>query len=170
MFFVELADLERTPELQTEAIDVESLLAFAKDTYENKMPFNQLLGIKIITLNFDEVCVRVDMREDFVGNHVKKILHGGVISSVLDLTGGLIAGIGVLKMMEKPTIHDIKTRFSRIGTIDLRVDYLRAGQGAYFQSSGVILRMGNKVAVVRTEFRNDQHILIAAGTGSYIVG
>ena len=133
------------------------------------MPFNRLLGIAVAALDLDDVRVRVDMKEAFVGNHVKSILHGGVISSVLDSTGGLIALVGVLKTLEKPTVEDVRAHFSRVGTIDLRVDYLRAGQGDYFLSTGVILRMGRKVAVIRTEFRNDRDLLIAAGTGSYIV-
>lgn len=58
-----------------ETFNMESLLAFIKDTYETQMPFNQLLGVKIITLNFNEACVRVDMREDFVGNHVNRKCH-----------------------------------------------------------------------------------------------
>lgn len=149
---------------------METLLAAAKDIYETQMPFNRLLGVNIITLNANDVCVRIDMKEAFVGNYVKGILHGGVISSVLDLTGGLIAVVGALKALDHPTRQDVTARFSRIGTIDLRVDYLRAGQGEYFLSSGVILRIGNKVAVVRTEFRNNEKMLIAAGTGSYIVG
>jgi len=33
-----------------------------------------------------------------------------------------------------------------------------------------VLRKGNKVAVIRTEMHNDHELLIAAGTGTYIVG
>lgn len=153
----------------TKALDREALLAAVNDIYETQMPFNRLLGIRIAALDFDDVRVRVDMQEAFVGNHVKGILHGGVISATLDLTGGLIALVGVLKTLDKPTVEDVRARFGRIGTIDLRVDYLRAGQGDYFLSTGVIMRMGRKVAVIRTEFRNDRDRLIAAGTGSYIV-
>ncbi len=150
--------------------DIEPFITLIKDIYENKMPFDRLLGIKIITLDLDDVCVRVDMKEEFIGNFIKKILHGGVISSVLDLTGGLIASMGILKQMKGATQEEITDRFIKMGTIDLRVDYLRAGKGDYFLTTGKILRTGNRVAVVRTEFRNNDDILIAAGTGSYIVG
>ncbi len=150
--------------------NIEPFRTLIKDIYENRMPFDKLLGIKIITLELDDVCVRVDMKEEFIGNFIKKILHGGVISSVLDLTGGLIATMGILKQMQGATREEITNRFIKMGTIDLRVDYLRAGKGDYFLTTGKILRTGNKVAVVRTEFRNNNDVLIAAGTGSYIVG
>ncbi|MBU1566427.1 MAG: thioesterase family protein, partial [Proteobacteria bacterium] len=54
--------------------------------------------------------------------------------------------------------------------IDLRVYFLRPGKGNYFVATGTILRKGSKVAVVRTELCNDQKVLIAAGTGTYLVG
>ncbi|MDX2510625.1 MAG: thioesterase family protein [Desulfobacterales bacterium] len=156
--------------MDTKIVELEPILNLLKDVYENQMPFNKLLGIKILSLELDKVCVRVDMKEEFIGNFTKNILHGGVISSVLDLTGGLVASMGVLKQIKRATSQELVNRFSKIGTIDLRVDYLRAGQGDYFLTTGYILRTGNKVAVVRTEFKNHQDILIAAGTGSYIIG
>jgi len=149
--------------------ELDLYLSLLKDIYENRMPFDRLLGVRVVTLTLDEVCVRVDMKEEFIGNFVKKILHGGVISAVLDLTGGLVASVGVLRQMKDATQEEIAKRFSRMGTIDLRVDYLRAGKGDFFLTKGVILRTGNKVAVVRTEFRNNEDILIAAGTGTYII-
>jgi len=156
--------------MDTKIVELEPILNLLKDVYENQMPFNKVLGIKILSLELDKVCVRVDMKEEFIGNFTKNILHGGVISSVLDLTGGLVASMGVLKQIKRATSQELVNRFSKIGTIDLRVDYLRAGQGEYFLTTGYLLRTGNKVAVVRTEFKNHQDILIAAGTGSYIVG
>ena len=52
----------------------------------------------------------------------------------------------------------------------MRVDYLRPGRGNRFQSSGTVMRTGNKVAVTRMELRNEENVMIAVGTGAYIVG
>jgi len=145
-------------------------LELLKDIYEHQMPFDRLLGIRVETLSAAEVVVRIDMRRELIGNFVRNILHGGVISSVLDLTGGLIASVELIKHLDGSSHEDIRRRLTRIGTIDLRVDYLRAGQGEYFIATGTILRRGNKVAVVRTELVNDQELLIAAGTGTYLIG
>ncbi len=152
------------------AENISELLHFLKDVYQNQMPFDRLLGIRIEKLTTDNAIVRIDMREDLIGNFIKNILHGGVISSVLDLTGGLIASANVLLQMSSrgASQDEMAKGLAGIGTIDLRVDYLRAGQGEFFRASGHILRAGKKVAVVRTELHNDRDLLIAAGTGTYL--
>ncbi len=154
----------------TEEMTLQQTLNQLGKIYENEMPFNRLLDIRIDSLTPTDIKVRIDMREELIGNFIRQILHGGVISSVLDLTGGLIATVEMLKHMENIRFDEVKKRLARIGTIDLRVDYLRMGEGAFFTASGSVLRKGNKVAVTRTELCNDQELLIAAGTGTYLVG
>jgi len=161
---------ETVPDIKGDGVDQNEMLQFLGDIYENKMPFDRLLGVRIASLTLDEVRVRIDMREELIGNFIRGILHGGVISSVLDLTGGLVASVELIKHLHDRSLDEIGKRLTRIGTIDLRVDYLRAGEGQYFMATGSVLRKGNKVAVVRTEMVNDQQTLIAAGTGTYLVG
>jgi len=149
--------------------DLQDTLDLLRETYQNQMPFNRLLGIRIISLTPDDVRVRIDMREELIGNFARRILHGGVIAAVLDLTGGLIAFAELLKHLEAMPIDELAKRFAKAGTIDMRVDYLRRGEGEYFIASGSVLRQGNKVTVVRTELLNDRNLLIAAGTGTYLI-
>jgi uncharacterized protein (TIGR00369 family) len=151
-------------------MELQDMLKQLKEMYEDMMPFHRLLGVRIDSLTATEIKVRIDMREELIGNFIRGILHGGVISSILDMTGGLIASVELLKHMDHLHPDEIVKRMARVGTIDLRVDYLRAGEGAFFTASGSVLRKGNKVAVIRTELCNDQHLLIAAGTGTYLVG
>ena len=149
--------------------DLQDMLDLLRETYQNQMPFNRLLGIRIVSLTPDDVRVRIDMREELIGNFVRRILHGGVISAVLDLTGGLIAFAELLKHHEAMPVDEMAKRFAKAGTIDMRVDYLRRGEGEYFTASGSVLRQGNKVTVIRTELLNDKNLLIAAGTGTYLI-
>ncbi len=155
--------------LMDNAMTFDEMLELLRDFYVNQMPFNRLLGISIDKLTATDIVVRIYMREELVGNFMRGILHGGVISSVLDLTGGLIASVELLKHLQGVEVEEIARRLGRIGTIDLRVDYLRAGKGDFFMATGSVLRRGNKVAVIRTELCNDQEVLIAAGTGTYLV-
>ena len=148
----------------------QEMLNFLADIYENRMPFDRLLGIKVEHLSMEEVKVKIEMREELIGNFIRGALHGGVISSVLDLTGGLIATVELLKNIEGKDIEEVGRRIARVGTIDLRTDYLRAGKGKHFIATGATLRKGNKVAVVRTELTNNKNSLIAAGTGTYLIG
>jgi uncharacterized protein (TIGR00369 family) len=138
--------------------------------FEENIPFNKVLGLQVISLDAESICVRIAMQEALIGNPVKRILHGGVISSVLDVTGGIVAMAGIIKQMEGQSAEEISKRLLKIGTIDLRIDYLRPGEGDYFLATGSVMRTGNKVAVVRMQFHNNQNSLIAAGTGTYIIG
>ena len=140
------------------------------EMYERKIPFNRVLGLKIESLKMEDVRVMFDMKDAFIGNYVHGILHGGVISAVLDTTGGLTASLGVLQKMKGQTAEEIGKSLTKIGTIDLRIDYLRPGKGNYFVATGAIMRAGRRVSVTRMELYNDQNVLIAVGTGTYIVG
>ena len=148
----------------------EKLLQLLKEITEEKIPFNKLIGMKIETLDLDKIGIRFEMRPELVGNFTRGNLHGGVISSVLDVTGGMVTWIGIMKKMEGQSFDEISERFNKIGTIDMRVDYLRPGLGEYFIAAGSTLRTGNKVSVSRMELHNDKGILIAVGTGTYVVG
>jgi uncharacterized protein (TIGR00369 family) len=152
-----------------EAAEEAELLAIIRESFVERMPFNRILGIDVLSLHHDRPELRFDMRPELVGNYVRNILHGGVISSVLDVTGGLVAFLGVQQKLKGKPVAEIVERFSRIGTIDLRIDYLRPGTGEWFIARGFPLRTGNKVAVTRMELLNDRNDLIAVGTAAYTV-
>jgi uncharacterized protein (TIGR00369 family) len=143
--------------------------ALIKDIFENKLPFNRVLGIEVLSLEDGTPRLGIRMRDALVGNYMRGSLHGGVISAVIDVTGGLAAFLS-LQQKIGPEPLDLKIeRFGKLGTIDLRVDYLRPGLGRRFVSIGHVLRTGNKVAVTRIELKNDAEQLIAVGTGAYVI-
>lgn len=140
------------------------------DAFIYKMPFNQLLGIKLTQLHDDFVQLTIDNRADLIGNFTQKILHGGVIASVLDVAGGMVCIHRILHRIS-PLVHsEIVNKMSRMGTIDLRVDYLRPGRGKTFTASASLLRDGNKIAVTRCELHNEHHQHIATATATYLIG
>lgn len=149
--------------------NMDALLNIVREVYEN-LPFNRLLGLSVANLKLGEAGFRFPMRTELIGNAVHGILHGGVISAVLDTTGGMTATASAIKRMQGLSRGEITDWIARIGTIDMRVDYLRPGRGERFQSSGTVMRAGNKVAVTRMELRNEENVMIAVGTGAYIVG
>jgi uncharacterized protein (TIGR00369 family) len=152
---------------KTEKLD--DLLNILGDIYQNRLPFNRVLGLRIIELKPELVTVDFNMTGSLVGNYIQESLHGGVISSVLDVVGGLTATTGMIqKKIDRPQ-EEIRQNISRVGTIDLRIDYLRPGRGKTFTASASIMRIGNKVAVTRMELHNDHQRLIAVGTGTYLI-
>lgn len=154
----------------SETVEDAETLALVREIFENRIPFNKVLGVEIDELTFDGVRIRFDYREDLVGNFVRGSLHGGVVSATLDLTGGLVAFLSALRTMGGLGTAEKSERLASVGTIDLRIDYLRPGVGRHFVSTGSILRAGNKVAVARMELHNDAGDHIAVGTGAYLVG
>lgn len=68
-----------------------------RDIFNNKIPFNQVLGLRVHALDTDRPKIRFDMHEALVGNYIKGSLHGGVVSAVIDVTGGLAAFMGLQK-------------------------------------------------------------------------
>ena len=146
------------------------LIQLLREITEERIPFNKLIGIKIESLGRGSLGIRFKMRPELIGNFKRGNLHGGVISSVLDATGGMLVWAEIMKNIGDQSFEDISQRFSKIGTIDLRVDFLRPGLGKNFIATGTTLRTGNKVSVTRMELHDEKGILIAAGTGSYLVG
>lgn len=134
---------------------------------EAQIPFNRVLGLHLEELTGEGVSLTFDWREELVGNWARGALHGGTISAALDVVGGLTAMMAAAVQADDADLPD---RFSRLGTIDLRVDYLRPGIGTSFRASGYALRTGSRVAVTRMELHNEAGTLIAVGTGTYIVG
>jgi len=160
---------ETSANTRSDPADDEALFAVITEIFNAKIPFNMVLGLRVAAISYDRVKIVFNMRDELIGNYMRGTLHGGVISSVIDVTGGLAAFMGLQRRMSDKSLEAKLARFGRLGTIDLRVDYLRPGLGRSFVCSGYTLRTGNKVAVTRIELNNDQQELIAVGTGSYIV-
>ncbi|MFO7548054.1 MAG: thioesterase family protein [Acidimicrobiia bacterium] len=136
----------------------------------DQIPFNHQLGLRVDRFGPDGTLVSFDMRPELVGNFATGVLHGGVISATLDLVGGLTALGSVLANAAPTTMDEVGEIFSRFGTIDLRIDYLRPGSGERFEARGTTLRAGRRVAVTRMELHNEAGVLVAVGTGTYITG
>jgi uncharacterized protein (TIGR00369 family) len=135
-----------------------------------RIPFNQLLGIELVELSTEHVTMHLPMKPELIGNFLQGILHGGVISTVLDVCGGAMALIGAFDKHQHLSTSERMSRLAKLGTIDLRVDYLRPGKGQHFTAKAMLLRSGNKVAVVRSELHSADGTLVAVGTGTYLCG
>ncbi|PAV48338.1 hypothetical protein CK486_07730 [Pseudomonas sp. HAR-UPW-AIA-41] len=145
-------------------------LRAAVASFFERIPFNRLLGIELDELSAERVTMHLPMKPELIGNFVQGILHGGVISTLLDVCGGAMALIGAFDKHQHLSSQERMTRLSKLGTIDLRVDYLRPGRGQRFTATAVLLRSGNKVAVVRSELHSEDGTLVAVGTGTYLTG
>ncbi len=140
-----------------------------KHIFEDRIVFNQTLGLKIRRLEPDQVTGRILMQPALVGHYAYNRIHGGVISAGLDAMGGLavMAAIGARHMDEAPEQRLL--RFAKLGTIDLRIDYLRPGIGEHFDLHATVMRLGSRVASTRMEFRGADGKLLSTGAGVYMM-
>ncbi|PJB43894.1 MAG: thioesterase [Comamonadaceae bacterium CG_4_9_14_3_um_filter_60_33] len=147
----------------------DEFIAGVKNIFEEMIVFNRLLGLKISEVTPTRVKARIDMRNELVGHYAYNRIHGGVISASLDALGGLavMAAIGARHMDESP--QQRLQRFAKLGTIDLRIDYLRPGIGEWFELRAEVLRLGSRVATTRMEFLGADGKLLSTGSAAYIV-
>ena len=144
---------------------MKAVRAVLRRVMEHHIAFNKYLGLKVESFDAGAPKLRFDMRPELVGNPMRQILHGGVISATLDVAGGFVIMLNLAAAMD-----EVPTTFPNMGTIDLRVDYLRPGRGKHFVATARIVRKGSRIAVTHMELHNDTGELIATGGAAYVVG
>ena len=155
-------------DLNSITLDAE-FIAGVHDIFEEKIVFNKTLGLKIAKLMPMRSVAHINMRPEFIGHFAYSRIHGGVISAALDAMGGLavMAAIGALHH-EEPVQKRLE-RFAKLGTIDLRIDYLRPGIGERFELRAEVMRLGSRVASTRMEFVAVDGTILSTGSAAYIV-
>lgn len=139
------------------------------DLFERKISFNGMLGFRVRSLR-EPLQVRFDMRPELVGHHAYGRLHGGVTASVLDATAGLALMVAISEKFLDESADQVMHRYLRMGTIDLRIDYLRQGLGRWFDATANVTRLGGRIASVQMALTADDGALVATGAASYVVG
>ncbi len=122
------------------------------------IPFNETVGIRVGSIEHGRATMSLEFRPELIGDKIKNILHGGVVSTLIDTVGGLAA----FTVLEYP-------RELTVNTVDMRVDYLRPAGGQSFTGVGQVIRKGSRICVARVEVHNDQDLLVAHGVASYSI-
>lgn len=140
------------------------------EVFSNRVPFHQIIGFRFDKMSPEGCQISFDNKPELIGNFVQKILHGGVTATALDVVGGAMAAVSMMSKYPNASEEELGKRIAKIGTIDLRVDYILPGKGDYFYAKARLLRSGTKVAVIRMELHNSEDTIIALGTGTYMMG
>jgi uncharacterized protein (TIGR00369 family) len=139
------------------------------DIFENRIVFNKVMGLKVTSMGPDQVTGSLAMKPELVGHFQFNRVHGGVVSACLDALGGMAvsAAIGARHMDEPPALR--LQRFGKLGTIDLRIDYLRPVIGERFVLTAEVLRLGSRVGTTRMSFCGEDGKLLSVGAAAYMV-
>jgi uncharacterized protein (TIGR00369 family) len=124
----------------------------------NVVPHNTALGLIAVDFGPSHAVVNLPYARHLVGNPVNGVLHGGVVTSLLDATGGLAV------------ILAIKGQ-KRIATLDLRIDYLRpATPGRDLLARAECYKLTRNVAFVRgVAYHDDPNDAVASTAATFMI-
>jgi uncharacterized protein (TIGR00369 family) len=143
--------------------------AALRHIFEEQIVFNSVLGLEITLITPGLVEGAITMRPELIGHFSHQRLHGGVISAGLDAMGGLAIMAALGERHPADSLEVKVHRFNRLGTIDLRIDYLRPAIGDRFLLKAQTVRLGSRVGTTQMQFLGADDQLLAMGTGAYIV-
>ncbi len=147
---------QRTQHMPQETISGKDNPLF--ELFTEAVPHHRELGFEIVSAENATGVARIPYREDLVGNPETGVLHGGVVTSLLDSTGG----IAVLAAMKEPKL---------IATLDLRIDYLKpatAGEPVYAKVE--CYKITTHVAFTRgVAYNRDPDDPVASMTATYML-
>jgi uncharacterized protein (TIGR00369 family) len=145
------------PPLPNPQLDAELL----RYILEEMIPLNKFLGLRLESCDLagHRVTTRLAMRPEFIGNPIRQMPHGGIISFLIDATAGAAAALSL------GDVNDI----DKVATIDMRVDYLKPAKGSALLATAEVVRSGSRVIVVRSDVFDDLGSLIALGSNVFNV-
>lgn len=138
---------------------MEAKYQLIRTLFDESIPFNKLVGMRVTALREGHATILVRFKPELIGDPKRPALHGGVLSALIDATGGAAA----FTRIDFPS--------DTLSTLDMRVDYLRPAEMRDVIAEGHVSRMGNRVASVDIhcyhEGENDRHL--ATGKAVYSV-
>lgn len=118
-----------------------------------------LLGIEAIEAEPGRVRKRVVLREDHL--NYNNVVHGGVISSLIDSAAG--AAVRSMRTME-----EIRARPH--ATSDLHISYLAPATGTELVAEARVIRAGRTAVFTEVEVTTDAGRLVAKGMVTFVIG
>ncbi|MBL6932831.1 MAG: PaaI family thioesterase [Rhodospirillales bacterium] len=123
------------------------------------IPHCRELGLEIMSLEPGKASIRLEYQGRLVANPQTGVVHGGVISTLLDTVSGLGAMSAVSETMP-------------VATLDLRIDYLKpASPGDAIIGEAHCFRLSSSVAFVRgVAHHGDSNDPIAHCVATFMLG
>ena len=128
---------------------------YAPRVIEN-VPYAKALGFELLSIERGRASARAPYRDDLVGDPETKVIHGGVITALLDN----IAGVAVIA-----ALNELKST----ATLDLRIDYMRPAEpGRDIIGEAECYHVTRTVAFVRAwAYHESRDRVIATGAGAF---
>ncbi len=118
------------------------------------MPFNKLLGIRIVRRHSDGVTIECQLRKELL--NAAGVVHGGVLASMADTAMGI-------------ALHNHFGGRRPITTTDLKINYLRPVPHGKAVARSYVLKVGKKLGVGRVELFDAERNLAAIAIVTYMI-
>jgi uncharacterized protein (TIGR00369 family) len=118
------------------------------------MPFNKLIGIRVLRIHSDGVTLQCAMRDEL--KNVAGMMHGGVAATLAD------AAVGIA----------LASHFGGrrpCTTTDLKINYLRPIAHGKLTARSRLVRIGRKLCVGRVDMTDAQKKLAAVAIVTYLL-
>ncbi len=119
----------------------------------SRVPFNALLGVRLMRLHRDGVTVACTLRDDL--RNSTRAAHGGVAAALADVA----VAIAILRRVKGKR---------RITTVELKVNYLAPVTGGCMFARSRLLRVGTTLAVGSVMLTDSKGRLIGTATVTYL--
>ena len=118
------------------------------------MPFNKLLGVRVVRRHEDGVTIACAMRDEL--KNTAGVMHGGVAASMAD------AAVGIA----------LASHFGgrrACTTTDLKINYLRPVAAGKMVARSRLIRIGRQLCVGRVDLFDAEENLVAVAIVTYML-
>ena len=121
-------------------------------------PHSNLIGIEIVRFSHSRAKTLIRYSDKLIGNPETGVVHGGVITTMLDHTSGM-------------AVYCTISRLVMMATLDLRIDYMRpASPGETIYAECHCFKETESIAFVRgTAFHEDVDKPIATSVAAFMM-
>lgn len=123
-----------------------------------RVPHSRAIGMHVIGAKDGVATMRVPYDEKLVGNPATRVLHGGVITSLLDNASGA-------------AVHSALGEWRSMATLDLRIDYMKpATPGRDVLARAECYKLTRNIAFVRgVAYHDDPDDPIASTVATFML-
>ena len=126
--------------------------------WTESIPHHRAIGFELVEKGADFAVGRIPYRPCLVGNPASGVVHGGIVTTLLDTVGGMAALAR-------------RGEFIVMATLDLRIDYLRPSTpGKNLAARVECYKMTRNIAFTRGfAFNDDPHDPLASMSATYML-
>lgn len=126
--------------------------------FDAYVPLNRAMGMELVELGDGRGTMALPWDDRWLGDAPERLVHGGVLTALLDAACGMAAFMG----LREPAL---------VATLDLRVDHLRPAEvGKKLIADAVVVRSARQVLFVRgVAHHGDDQQPVAVATATFAV-